>query len=71
MKKYWLINVSIEKNGYSMMVLTDKETEKEILLAAYGNDLFDQDEDIEYASVIEPSEEDIEHFKENDLINEI
>jgi hypothetical protein len=71
MKKYWLINVSVEKNGYSMVVLTDKETEKDVLLAAYDKDLFDQDEDIEYATAELADDDTIEHFKENDLINEL
>ena len=53
------------------IVLTDKETEKDVLLAAYDNDLFDQDEDIEYATAELADDDTIEHFKENNLINEL
>lgn len=71
MKKHWLINVNLEKNGYSMMVLTDKKTEKEVLLAAYDKGLFDLDEDIEYANACEPLKDEIDHFKKNNLIEEL
>jgi hypothetical protein len=45
-----------------MMVLTDKKTEKEVLLAAYDKGLFDLDEDIEYANACEPLKYEIDHF---------
>jgi hypothetical protein len=70
MKKYWLINVS-GRDGYSLMIHAEVETEGQAIDAAANADLFDDVCDSRYAFAEVASESDINQFKEWDLINEI
>ena len=69
-KKYWLINVS-GKHGYSMMVYCEAEDEDEAVEMAADANLFNDEEDAEYAYAEEASEYDIKHFTEFNMVKEI
>ena len=69
-KKYFLINVT-GRNGYSFMVFCGAKDEEEAIELAAEENLFDDDEDAEYATCEEASEYDIDHFKKFNMIHEI
>lgn len=70
MKKYWLINVS-GSNGYSMMVYCEAKDEFEAINMASDANLFDDEEDAEYAFAEEADDDSIEHFKKYGMIQTI
>lgn len=61
--KFYLVNVS-GKHGYSFMVKTILEDESDILTKCSEMELFNDEEDVTYASVSEADKYDQEHFKE-------
>ena len=69
-KSYWLINV-LGKHGYSMMVHGEIDDDCEAIEAASKANLFNDEEDADYAVAEEASEYDIKHFAENNLVLEI
>lgn len=69
-KKYFLINVT-GHHGYSFMVLCGAKDEDEAIELAAEENLFEDEEDVEYATCEEASEYDIIHFKKFDMIHEI
>lgn len=66
--KFYLVNVS-GKNGYSFMVKTEMEDESDILEKCSELDLFDCEEDSNYAFVSEADKYDQEHFKEYNYLD--
>lgn len=62
-EKFYLVNVP-GKHGYSFMVKTSLEDESDILEKCSEKELFNDDEDVNYASVSEADEYDQEFFKE-------
>ena len=60
---FYLVNVP-GKYGYSFMVNTALEDESDILTKCSEKELFNDDEDVNYASVSEADKYDREHFKE-------
>ena len=58
---YYLVNVS-GKHGYSFMVKTVLEDESDILEKCSEMKLFNDEEDVNYASVSEADKNDLEHF---------
>ena len=69
-KSYWLINV-IGRYGYSMMVHGEIDDYYEAIEAASKANLFNDEEDADYATAEEASEYDIKHFTENNLVAEL
>lgn len=61
--KFYLVNVP-GKHGYSFMVKTILEDESDILTKCYEMELFNDEDDVTYASVSEADKYDQEHFKE-------
>ena len=70
MKKYWLINVS-GTDGYSFMVRCKADSSDDVISMASEAGLFNDEEDTKEASCEEADEEDIKHFTEWGLIQEI
>lgn len=66
--KFYLVNVS-GKNGYSFMVKTEMEDESDILEKCSELDLFDCEEDVNYAFVSEADKYDQDHFKEYNYLD--
>ena len=62
-EKFYLVNVP-GKHGYSFMVNTALEDELDILTKCSEKELFNDEEDVNYASVSEADKHDQEHFKE-------
>ena len=62
-EKFYLVNVP-GKHGYSFMVNTALEDESDILTKCSEKELFNDEEDVNYASVSEADECDQEIFKE-------
>ena len=62
-EKFYLVNVP-GKYGYSFMVNTALEDESDILTKCFEMNLFNDEDDVNYASVSEADEYDQEHFKE-------
>ena len=60
---FYLVNVP-GKHGYSFMVKTALEDESDILTKCSEKELFNDDEDVNYASVSEADEYAQEFFKE-------
>lgn len=61
--KFYLVNVP-GNHGYSFMIKTVLEDESDILERCSELDLFNDEEDVTYASVSEADEYDLEHFNE-------
>ena len=62
-EKFYLVNVP-GQHGYSFMVKTVMEDESDILTKCFEMNLFNDEDDVNYASVSEADEYDQEHFKE-------
>ena len=62
-ENFYLVNVP-GKHGYSFMVKTILEDESDILEKCSELDLFNDEDDVTYASVSEADKYDREHFKE-------
>lgn len=62
-RKFYLVNVP-GQHGYSFMVKTVLEDELDILTKCFEMNLFNDEDDVNYASVSEADEYDQEHFKE-------
>lgn len=61
--KFYLVNVP-GQHGYSFMVKTILEYESDILTKCFEMNLFNDEDDVTYASVSEADKYDQEHFKE-------
>ena len=61
--KFYLVNVP-GQHGYSFMVKTVLEDESDILTKCFEMNLFNDEDDVNYASVSEADEYDQEHFNE-------
>ena len=69
-KSYWLINVS-GRHGYSVMIHGEINDDYEAIEATSEANLFNDEEDADYATAEEASEYDIKRFTENNLVIEI
>ena len=69
-KSYWLINVS-GRHGYSVMIHGEIGDDYEAIEATSEANLFNDEEDADYATAEEASEYDIKRFTENNLVIEI
>ena len=69
-KSYWLINVS-GRHGYSMVVHGEIDDDYEAIETASKANLFNDEEDADYATAEEASEYDIKHFTEKNLVVEL
>lgn len=69
-KNYYLINVT-GRNGYSFMVACGAKDEFEAIDMAAEANLFEDEDDADYAIAEEATQYDIDHFKKFGSIYEI
>ena len=72
MKSYWLINVC-GNHGYSVMIHGEIDREEDAIDAAVENELFDAEEDAEYAFAeeMDANSNDVKYFVKHNMVIEV